>query len=124
MREFREIFNAYGADYRATMVRFMGNEKMYLKFLDMLFQDNNLRKLGDALKSGDTNSAFDAAHTLKGVVGNMGLTPLYEAVCVIVEPLRAKEQRDDYEMLYRNICDEFQKADKLRVELTGGVSNV
>ena len=33
-------------------------------------------------------SAFEAAHTLKGVTGNMGLTPLYDAVCTIVEPLR------------------------------------
>ena len=109
MRDFREIFNAYGADYEATMVRFMGNEKMYLKFLDMLFQDENLRKLGDALKTVVMNSAFEARHKLKGVVGNMGLTPLYEAICVIVEPLRAKEQRDDYGALYQKICDEFQR---------------
>ena len=124
MREFREIFNAYGADYEATMVRFMGNETMYLKFLDMLFQDDNLRKLGDALKTGDITSAFEAGYTLKGVVGNMGLTPLYEAVCEMVEPLRNKELRDDYAALYQRITDEFQRADELRQELKGGGGNV
>lgn len=88
MDDFERIFEAYGADYQVTLGRFMGNRKMYMKFLGMLFQDENLSKLGDALEQGDMTSAFEAAHTLKGVTGNMGLTPLYDAVCTIVEPLR------------------------------------
>ena len=53
MGEFREIFEVYGADYNSTMARFMGNEAMYLKFLDMLFKDDNLEKLGTALEQQD-----------------------------------------------------------------------
>ena len=68
----------------------------------MLFQDENMQKLGAALANRDYTAAFEAAHTLKGVVGNMGLTPLYEAVCVIVEPLRSRECRDDYAALYQS----------------------
>ena len=45
MGSFRESFEAYGADYQTTMGRFMGNEKMYLRILDMLFEDENLNKL-------------------------------------------------------------------------------
>ena len=60
MQGFREIFETYGADYQATMTRFIGNETMYLRFLDMLFQDPNLQKLGDALESGDLTAAFGA----------------------------------------------------------------
>ncbi len=89
MGGFREMFEAYGADYHSTMARFMGNEAMYMKFLDMLFKDDNLEKLGEALEKQDYEEAFSAAHTLKGVVGNMGLTPLFHAVCAVVEPLRA-----------------------------------
>ena len=80
MGGFREMFEAYGADYHSTMARFMGNEAMYIKFLDMLFKDDNLEKLGEALEKQDYEEAFSAAHTLKGVVGNMGLTPLFHAV--------------------------------------------
>lgn len=120
MSGFRELFEAYGADYEATMARFMQSEVMYLRFLDMLFQDGNLSKLSDALEAGDTAGAFAAAHTLKGVVGNMGLTPLYEAVCAIVKPLRAGEHRSDYPALFRTIQDEFGKADALRRTLKGG----
>lgn len=88
MPGFPECFAAYGADHRDTMARFLGSESLYLRFLDMLPQDDNLRKLGAALADGDLERAFLAAHTLKGVAGNLGLLPLSRAVCAIVEPLR------------------------------------
>lgn len=119
MQSFRDKFEAYGGDYSDTMARFMGNEAMYRKFLGMLFQDQNLQKLGDALEGGDMQAAFEAAHTLKGVVGNMGLTPLYEAVCAIVEPLRAKAG-GDYASLYQAVRAEYARAKALKNDLAGG----
>ena len=120
MGEFREIFEGYGADYNSTMARFMGNEAMYLKFLDMLFKDDNLEKLGTALEQQDYEAAFAAAHTLKGVVGNMGLTPLFNAVCAIVEPLRKREAPEDYNGLYQVIRTGFLQADEFRKKLKEG----
>ena len=117
MDEFKTLFENYGGDYAATMERFMGNRTLYLKLLDMLFQDPNLQNLGDALDAGDLTAAFEAAHTLKGVVGNMGLTPLYTAACAIVEPLRGRQPRDDYPELYRAVQTEFQNAEELRGRL-------
>ena len=117
MRGFREVFDAYGADYGATMARFMGSETMYLRLLDMLFQDKNLQKLGDAVASGDLRGVFEAAHTLKGVAGNMGLTPLYDAVCAMVEPLRTGQPRADYPVLYQVVQEEFQRAKIFRDDL-------
>lgn len=113
MQKFKEAFEEYGADYNNTLERFMGNEAMYIKLLGMLFEDENLEKLGDSLKEGDFDSAFAAAHTLKGVSANLGLTPLCDAVCLIVEPLRRKDPRGDYEDLYERICKEFTGARKL-----------
>ena len=120
MGEFRKIFEAYGADYNSTMARFMGNEAMYVKFLDMLFKDDNLEKLGTALGQQDYEAAFAAANTLKGVVGNMGLTPLFNAVCAIVEPLRNGKDPDGYTALYQIIRSEFLRADELRATLKEG----
>ena len=117
MNGFKEKFTAYGADYTVTMERFLGNEAMYLRLLDMLFEDQSLRQLADALGAGDIEGAFAAAHTLKGIVGNMGLTPLYQAVCILVEPLRAGEQRGDYLDLYQAVENEFQRADLFRRQL-------
>ena len=119
MSGLQEIFQDYGADYRTTMARFVGNEAMYLHFLDLLFQDENLDKLISSLDSGDLTRAFEAAHTLKGVTGNLGLTPLYESICRIVEPLRRGEVLD-----YRDACQdiqlEFQRADQFRAALRKG----
>lgn len=120
MGEFREIFEVYGADYNSTMARFMGKEAMYLKFLDMLFKDDNLEKLGTALEQQDYEAAFAAAHTLKGVVGNMGLTPLFNAVCAIVESLRKREVPEDYNGLYQMIQTGFLQADEFRKKLKEG----
>ena len=120
MGEFREIFEVYGADYNSTMARFMGKEAMYLKFLDMLFKDDNLEKLGTALEQQDYEEAFSAAHTLKGVVGNMGLTPLFNAVCAIVESLRKREVPEDYNVLYQIIQTGFLQADEFRKKLKEG----
>ena len=104
MGEFREIFEVYGADYNSTMARFMGKEAMYLKFLEQQ----------------DYEAAFAAAHTLKGVVGNMGLTPLFNAVCAIVEPLRKREAPEDYNGLYQVIRTGFLQADVFRKKLKEG----
>ena len=120
MGEFREIFEVYGADYNSTMARFMGKEAMYLKFLDMLFKDDILEKLGTALEQQDYEAAFAAAHTLKGVVGNMGLTPLFNAVCAIVESLRKREVPEDYNVLYQIIQTGFLQADEFRKKLKEG----
>ena len=115
MGEFREIFEVYGADYNSTMARFMGKEAMYLKF-----KDDNLEKLGTALEQQDYEAAFAAAHTLKGVVGNMGLTPLFNAVCAIVESLRKREVPEDYNVLYQIIQTGFLQADEFRKKLKEG----
>ena len=121
MPEFRELFEAYGGDYDTAMRRFMGNEGMYLKCFGMLFQDKNLEKLGKALSSGDLQAAFEAAHTLKGMAGNMGLEPFSEAVCAIMEPQRAKEEYGDYPALYNGILSEHKKVEAFWVQLNGGV---
>lgn len=112
MGNMRECFERYGMDYITTMDRFMNNEALYLRLLGKLFPNKELQQMGAALEAGDRGGAFEAAHTLKGVSGNLGLTPLYEAVCTLVEPLRAGEEREDYSALYQAVQTEFQKTEE------------
>ena len=120
MRGFQEILENYGVDYKGTMARFMGNESFYLRMLGLLSSDESFRNLGSALENGNLDGAFEAAHTLKGVAGNLGLTPLYRSVCAVVEPLRIREERDDYADFYQAIRNEYEKVEQMRQELTGG----
>ena len=119
MENFQTIFAAYGADYDVTLRRFLGNESMYLRLLGLLPGDGNLEKLGAALDAGDLDRAFEAAHTLKGVAGNLGLAPFYEAVCAIVEPLRGREEGFDYRTSYGTILCEYERAIQFLADLRG-----
>lgn len=120
MKDFQEIFEAYGADYHTTMKRFLGNKAMYLRVLALLPQDKSLENLRKCLEDGNLHSAFEAAHTLKGVSGNLGLTPLYEATCAIVEPLRKQDPDCDYQAKYQTIRLEFERAEELLKYLKEG----
>ncbi len=78
----------YGADVDGAIERFVDDKEFYVSSVKEYLDDPGFDTLKNALHSNDIKAAFEAAHTLKGVVGNLGLTPLYNAVCDIVEPLR------------------------------------
>lgn len=118
MPDFDQILKEYGANCSYIQETFGTNQSFYLRCLDMLFEDPNLTELGQAMEAEDWKQAFEAAHTLKGVSGNLGLTPLYEAVCVIVEPLRAGDAIA-YDPFYQSIQNQFQKVHLLRKKLKG-----
>ena len=119
MSDLTDRLEAYGVDLSKTMERFLWDERLYLKCFRMLLEDPNLQKLGAALTAENYKDAFDAAHTLKGVSANMGLTPLYDAVCAIVEPLRANDcgDKDGLMQKYQVIQTEFEKVKQLSAAL-------
>jgi HPt (histidine-containing phosphotransfer) domain-containing protein len=83
-----ESLKKYGVNIDETMKRFVNDEEFYLECMDMFFQDDSLEKLIKAIKENNNSVAFDAAHTLKGIVGNLGLEVLFEKVSTLVEELR------------------------------------
>jgi len=46
--------------------------------------------MGINMESANYEEAYKCAHALKGVVGNLGLTPIFENVSALVEELRNK----------------------------------
>lgn len=89
MSNMLDSLRAAGNDVDGAIARFMGNQDMYVKFLGKLANDDSFDKLNAALASGDTKEGFAASHTLKGVLGNLGLTKLLDLNTPIVESLRA-----------------------------------
>ncbi|MDO4562640.1 MAG: Hpt domain-containing protein [Clostridia bacterium] len=109
IRDTRALCEAYGVNYDETMERFMGKEKSYLKFLGMLFDDGSLDSLKTALDKNDFEGAFHFAHTLKGLSSNLGLVRMYEQTVVIVESLRTKDTKADYQAMYNVLLQQFEK---------------
>lgn len=85
----RAHLEAAGIDVGDALARFMNNEALMTKFLSRFSQDKNYALLKRALEDGDAAGAYAAAHTLKGVAGNLSMRALYDAACAVVEPLRA-----------------------------------
>ena len=75
-------------DVEGALARFLDDEDLYVQFYGELLKDEAFNNLGVALEEGRLYEAFEFAHTLKGIIGNMGLTPMFNIVCDIVEPLR------------------------------------
>ena len=89
-----EKLNAFGANTAEGLGRCYGFESMYLKLVGMVPDEASFDKLQQAITAGDLNAAFEAAHALKGVLGNLSLTPLFDKTCEITELLRARTQMD------------------------------
>ncbi len=83
-----DALKEYGADVDAALVRCMGNEAFYLRLVKMALSDVHYQQLLDALDAGDIHDAFEHAHALKGVLGNLELTPVLTPVVEITEVLR------------------------------------
>ena len=66
-----------------------------------------------ALAAGNLEESFELSHALKGVVGNLALTPIYNPLVDMTEMLRAKKDVDYVEM-YKPIKE---IRDKLVAEL-------
>lgn len=89
-----EDLKNYGANTDEAISRLMGNESFYLMLIPKIFDDKNFEALSTGIKEGDLGKAFDAAHSLKGVLGNLELTPILKPMVEITELLRHKEQVD------------------------------
>ena len=90
---------------------FLGKEDLYLKLVNMGLGDTKFEELGTALDAGEYGHAFELCHALKGVIGNLAITPLYEAISDLTEKLRSKEP-GDYSAQYSEIL-------AIRSKLTG-----
>ncbi|MEG0689192.1 MAG: Hpt domain-containing protein [Hungatella sp.] len=89
----------YGADVEGAMGRFLGDVELYKTCFSALLADESFPQLGEALLEQNYAKAFENAHTLKGIIGNMGITPLYLVICNMVETMRNQEQlglQEDY----------------------------
>ena len=104
-----EKLNEFGADTAEGLARCYGNEALYLRLIGMVVKEESFDNLDKAIAANDLNAAFEAAHALKGVLGNLSLTPMYDKCSEITELLRARREMDYTPLL----ADLLQKRDEL-----------
>lgn len=99
-----EALKSQGADVETGLSRCLGKEDLYLKLVNMGLGDAKFEELGTALNAGDLARAFELCHALKGVIGNLSITPLYEALSDMTEKLRGREEAD-YSSMYTKVIE-------------------
>ena len=100
-----------GIDVDDALVRFMGNEGIFERFLKKFNDDENYGKLKEAVKNGDAENMLTASHTLKGVCGNLSMIELFSLFDSQVKELRAGNT-DSAIALMSEIDASYQKAIK------------
>ncbi len=83
----KECFNAFNGDYNGVMGRLMTEERV-ARFLRKFLDDKSYDTLCAAMLDADYETAFRAAHTLKGTCANLGISGLQASASEIAEALR------------------------------------
>ena len=89
-----QTLREYGANVDEGLKRCMNNEMFYLRLVKMALADTHFESLRAAVNAGDLQAAFESAHSLKGVLTNLALTPLATTVSEVTELLRARTEAD------------------------------
>lgn len=111
-----EMLNNYGADTKAGLSRCMNNEAIYLRLVNLGLNDENFEKLKNAAAAGNIKEAFEIAHALKGVIGNLALTPIYTPLNELTDLLRGKDNMPpDVNDFLNQIMEQLEKARALGV---------
>lgn len=102
-----------GVDIESGLGRCLNNEAFYIKMVGMALDNDAYGKLREAVEAGDLEAGFEAAHALKGMLGNVSLTNILDPVLEMTEALRAREERD-YAPLLDKMDEELAKVKALR----------
>ena len=97
-------------DYGANVKEGLGR---CLNMVRLGLSDENFEKLRTSVEKKDAVAAFEAAHALKGSIGNLALTPIFNPLCELVELLRGKKEMVDTGTLVETILSEHEKLCKL-----------
>lgn len=101
----RECYDAIGADFEDVIGR-LGSEALVQRFAIKFMDDGSYNALEAALGEGDAETAFRAAHTLKGVCLNLGLKNLYTVSSDLTEKLRGREL-DGSDGLFQKVKEQY-----------------
>lgn len=95
-----EFYTALGSDYQ-SMHKQIPSDALISKFLRLYAQDPSMAQLRESISQENWDGAFHAAHTLKGVALNLGLSCLASSASELAEHLRGGRPLTSPELLAR-----------------------
>lgn len=99
----------HGVSLEEIKERFCDDLDLYQECIDMFFAENDFEGLKDLIIKKQYDEAFRAAHTVKGIVGNLGLSVFFNEISILVESLRNKK--------LDNVINEYNACEKEYKEL-------
>lgn len=105
---------SWGCDIEGAMRRLLDDEEFYFVCYEQVLEDDGFELLRKALEKHDIKHSFEYAHSLKGIIANLGLTSLYHIISEIVEPLRAGTDEGVMEK-YQGLMQERERYRKLKI---------
>ncbi len=89
-----ENLREFGADVDTGVKRCLDDENFYIELVKSVIPDTRIDELEQCIKDKDLDKAFEVAHALKGMYGNMSLLPIYEPINQATEFLRSRKDVD------------------------------
>ena len=110
-----ELYEKLGGSCTDVLQR-IPSEQMLLKFVKLYPADPSEGQLEAAVEAKDWQTAFRAAHTLKGVAQNLGFEKLQRVASEITEALRGGQELEDASLL-----EEVKKEHKSVISAISGL---
>ena len=83
----KKFYEEIGGSYQ-NAVAIMMNDALIARMLGKFMTANSYAQIVSSYEQKDYRAVFAASHALKGVAGNLALTPLYELASAITEATR------------------------------------
>ena len=103
----KECYDFMGGGYEEVIKRLM-DDKRVLKFATKFLDDPSYGNLFESLEKEDYETAFRAAHSIKGVCQNLGFVKLSESSAELTEALRGGKNQDTSELEQR-VKDDYER---------------
>lgn len=86
----KQFYIDVNGDYNDALRRMM-NDVLIVRMIAKFMSGDSINSLVSLYENKDYRGVFASAHTLKGVAGNLSLTPLFEIACTITEATRNED---------------------------------
>ncbi len=103
--DIRECYEKMQSNYDNVLER-LGSEAIVKKFALRFLDEGSYNLLSEAMKAGNVDEAFRAAHTLKGICLNLGFDKLFEVSSALTEKLRTGSM-DGAQELFEKVKEQY-----------------